>query len=336
MSCRGVEAKPPWSSVPKAVRERVGAIAGATVSRGERVWGGYSPTPTFRLRLANGSRLFVKATSPDSDAFPVRALEREERNYRELAPLIADWSPRFHGAFHLEDWHVLLLDDVGPKSVPPWTPAKAKLAAHGLAAFHASTRGRELPIWLARPWSYLAGLDWDRVEERTEDFTRVAELAGPEAAEAVDWLREARDVLNERLGRWERWAEVGVLLHDDVRSDNLRLRGRQLILFDWPHARIGPSEFDLTQFAQSVAVDGGPRPDDVTRWYAERGEVDAEALDGSIAWWAAFFADSAWRPDVPGLPRLRPFQRQQLRVLLGWAARRMQLPTPDWVENLAP
>lgn len=336
MSRRGVEEKPLWSSVPEGVRERVGEIAGARVTRGERVWGGYGPTPTFRLRLADGSRLFVKATSPDSDDFPVRALEREERNYRELAPFIAAWSPTFHGAFRLEGWHVLVLDDVGPKSIPPWTPTTAKRAAHGLAGFHASTRGQELPAWLARPWGYLGSLDWDRVEARTEGFAHVGRLAGAEEDSAVDWLRRARDILNERLKQWERWAKRGVLLHDDVRSDNLRLRGTRLILFDWPHARVGPPEFDLAQFAQSVAVDGGPRPDDVTCWYVERGEVDAEALDGSIAWWAAFFADSAWRPDVPGLPRLRSFQRQQLRVLLGWASRRLRLPTPNWAEKLAP
>src|SRR2546425_11676336 len=42
MSRTGVEAKPPWKRVPKAVRQQVEAALGASVVRAARIWGGYS------------------------------------------------------------------------------------------------------------------------------------------------------------------------------------------------------------------------------------------------------------------------------------------------------
>ena len=54
----------------------------------------------------------------------------------------------------------------------------------------------------------------------------------------------------------------------------------------------------------------------------------------AVAWIAGFFADLAWRPPIPGLPRLRAFQRQQLGVMLAWASRRLHLSEPDWVSEL--
>jgi aminoglycoside phosphotransferase (APT) family kinase protein len=125
------------------------------------------------------------------------------------------------------------------------------------------------------------------------------------------------------------------LLHGDTRSDNLRFTGGRLALFDWPSAEVGRPEFDLVAFAQSVTVEGGPAPEQVVAWYGERGPVDPAALDAALAWLAAFFADLAWRPDIPGLPRLRRFQRQQLAVVLPWLARRLRLPEPAWAAELA-
>jgi hypothetical protein len=334
MSRRGVEEKPAWSGVPTAVRAKVEETIGARVIRGERAYGGYGPTPTFRLRCADGSRVFLKATSPDSNEFARHALVREERNYRELAPFIGHWSPSTRGAFRLGGWHALLLDDAGPKSVPPWTPGKARAVARGLAAFHASTLGRELPSWLARPERYLGRLDWSLVEERSDGFQILGELAGEPPDDGRAWLGAAAPVFHERLNRWPDTPERFALLHGDVRSDNLRLHGARLILFDWPHAVVGVPEYDLVEFAQTVAVEGGPEPESVVRWYAEGAEIDPRSLEAAISWWAAFFADAAWRPEIPGLPRLRAFQRRQLGVLLKWATRRFGFPPSPWIERL--
>jgi hypothetical protein len=60
--------------------------------------------------------------------------------------------------------------------------------------------------------------------------------------------------------------------------------------------------------------------------------VDAATVDGALAWCLTYFADRAWRPDIPGLPRVRRFQRQQLGTLVLWAARQWALPQPAWVD----
>jgi hypothetical protein len=65
-------------------------------------------------------------------------------------------------------------------------------------------------------------------------------------------------------------------------------------------------------------------------WYGERYGVDPSALDASIAAVAGYFARHAWAAEIPGLPRVRSFQRQQLAVSLAWAARRLGIPEPGW------
>jgi hypothetical protein len=114
----------------------------------------------------------------------------------------------------------------------------------------------------------------------------------------------------------------------------LRFTGGRLSLFDWPSVEVGRPEFDVVAFAQSIAVEGGPGPEQFVDWYGERLALRGDALDAGVAWLAGFFADLAWRPAIPGLPRLRRFQRQQLAVMLAWTSRRLHLPEPTWVSEL--
>jgi aminoglycoside phosphotransferase (APT) family kinase protein len=304
------------------------------VVRGVRIWGGYGPAPTFRLRLADNRGLFLKAVYADSNEFSQQAHERELRVYHELAAFITPWAPRFYGAITQDDWRVMLLEDLGPKSAPPWTPAAARSVACGLADFHASALGRELPGWLGTFAEDVANLTWEDVMAETQELRFVAEMADRHADEAGAWLRAAWPLL-DRLAQ----AALSVpgphtLIHTDIRSDNLRIVQGRLRLFDWPAAEVGFPEFDLAEFAQSVAVEDGPEAEQVARWYATRLPVRAEALDAALAWIAAYFAYHAWRPEVPGLPRLRRFQRQQLAATLRWLAQRLALSEPTWTAAL--
>ncbi len=304
------------------------------VVRGARVWGGYGPTPTYRLKLADGRGLFFKGVYRDSNPFATVALEREERVYRELSGLIKPWAPCLYGVIAHEDWRALLLEDLGPKSAPPWAPTLARVAARDFAAFHASTLGRDLPDWLPRFQESSANISWEAVARESEDLRLVAAMAGGRAADAYVWLRAAFPRLAESARAALAIPGPYALTHNDVRSDNLRVTNGRLRLFDWRFAEIGYPEFDLVEFAQSVTVDGGPEPERVVAWYSERLPVRDEALDAAVSWLAAFFAYHAWRPDLPELPRLRLFQRQQLGVTLRWAARRLQLAEPDWALTL--
>ncbi len=331
MSRTGVEAKPPWRAVPRAVRDGTESILGAPVARAMRIWGGYSPTPTFRLRLADGRRVFFKAASPQSTPFAQVAHRREERVYAELGELIGPWAPRLLASFEAQAWRVMLLEDLGPKSAPPWTAALARKVASALGAFHAATVGRPLPDWLDRPAAHaVMGIDPPAWEMPPDDVDKLAGLAGADREQASGWLREHLPVLATAARGMADPSLKHALVHLDVRSDNLRwVRGR-LHLFDWPHVGVGPPEFDAAAFAQTVTVEGGPSPEQVVAWYGERYEVDPSALDASIAAVAGYFARHAWAAEIPGLPRVRSFQRQQLAVSLAWAARRLGIPEPGW------
>lgn len=331
MAHSGVEAKPTWQSLPLAVRQQVETVLEARVIRAGRVWGGYSPTPTFRLALAGGKKAFFKGTSQLTNDFARAALVSEARVYRELSPLISAWMPGFFGEFQFKDWYILLLEDLGPKSVPPWTPLKTRLVSCGLADFHNATCEKELPAWIPRVSQHTAKLNWHRVARNTSGLEAIAVTAGDRNKEAYNWLQSVFPLLSSLTEDMAGLPGSPVLLHGDVRSDNLRLVGGNLRLFDWPFVTVGTAEWDLVEFAQTVRVEGGPGPEKVVDWYSQRYPVNPETLTAYISWWAAFFAERFWQPEIPGLPRLRPFQRQQLRVLLDWLARQFSLAEPDWL-----
>ena len=334
MSRSGVEAKLPWRRVPIAVRQQVEQALGAPVARASRIWGGYSPAPTFRLALRDGRRAFFKATHAASNAFSTQALYKEERVYRELGALLGDWIPAYYATVELDDWHGLLLEDLGPKSVPPWTSSVAQGIAYALADFHRATLGATLPAWLDRPHASLASESWPHVAEASAGFQRIAVWAGDAAQEAITWLQHASPMIEELMQHPILAAEPYALLHGDLRSDNLRFRQGKLKLFDWPAITVGRAEWDFVAFAQAVTVEGGVAAEQLLAWYAEQFPVDATAVDCAVAWWLAFFARRAWRDEIAELPRLRRFQRQQLGVLAQWSASRFALPDAAWAAEL--
>ncbi|HEU5367030.1 MAG TPA: phosphotransferase, partial [Ktedonobacterales bacterium] len=296
--------------------------------------GGYAPTPTFRLALADGRRAFFKGTNHTSNDYSRYALTVEERVYATLRDELGRWMPRHYATFRREDWHVLLLEDVGAASVPPWTPQITRSIARALAAFHRSTLDGDAPAWLQRPEISLNHLNWRQTVEESADLQQIAALAGDDAPQALAWLQHASPLI-ERLTTQPALAEgPHAILHGDLRSDNLRFAGRRLALFDWPSISVGRPEWDIVGFAQSVTIEGGPLPEQILAWYSEQLPLSPAAVESALAWWLMFFADRAWQPDIPGLPRLRRFQRQQLAVLTQWAARAFALPSPAWAVHL--
>jgi fructosamine-3-kinase len=330
----GVEIKPVWKRVPRAIRQRVEAELGAPVARAARVWGGYAPTPTYRLALVDGRRAFFKGTNQASNEFMKSALLQEERVYKELAQVLGEWRPRFYAAFRYDDWHVLILEDLGPASVPPWTPGKTRAITHAVVDFHRASFDAQAPAWLSRPDEELSHFSWTRVEQETGEFQYVAALAGSEAPQALAWLQQISPTIERLMQRPALREGPFAILHGDLRSDNLRFTRKRLYLFDWPSISVGRPEWEVVPFAQSVTVDGGPSPEQVVNWYEELFPLRSEAVDCALAWWLTFFADRAWQPEIPGLPRVRRFQRQQLATLAFWAARRWSFPFPAWAERL--
>ena len=326
------EEKPPWTAVPAAVRAETELRLRSRIVRATRAYGGYAASATFRLALANGRRAFFKAGYPpppgSAAIFPI---DREEKRYVALARFMGRWAPRLYGSFHLEQWHVLLMEDVGPATIPPWTADKTRRAARSYARFHKSTLGARFPVFLPKNDHLEFAVFW-RALAKSGDLAGTASLAGRRADEAQEWLDVALPVLREKAKELETARRPYALLHVDTRSDNLRLIGDRLVLFDWPFAAAGPPEFDVAAFAQAVAAEGGPAPERVLAWYEDVFPLRAREVDASIAGIAGYFADRAWRPPMPGLPRLRSIQRRQLIATLAWAARRFALPEASWLD----
>jgi hypothetical protein len=328
------EEKPRWSEVPRAVRAEAERRLGSRVVRATRAYGGYAASATFRLVLANGKRAFFKAGYPpppgSAAIFPI---DREEKRYKALGPIVGRAMPRFFGSFQMEKWHVLLMEDVGPPSVPPWTPSKARVASRSYARFHKGTQHAHLPRWLSRSQHAEFGAFWRRLEN-DDLLGATASLAGRDAADAREWLDVALPVLLAHERSLASARRPFVLLHFDTRSDNIRLIKGRLVMFDWPFASVGPAEFDVAAFAQAIAAEGGPSPERVLAWYENVFPLRARELDASIAGIAGYFAHRAPQPPLPGLPRLRSIQRRQLKATLAWAARRFALPEPRWLARV--
>lgn len=329
------EPKPAWSEVPASVRREAERRLRSRVVRATRAYGGYAASATFRLLLANGRRRFFKAGYPpppgSAAIFPI---DREEERYLSLAHLMGRWAPRLYGSFRLERWHVLLMEDLGPATIPPWTADKTRRAARSYAMFHRSTLGARLPAFLPTADHIEFGGFWRGLAARG-DLVRTASLARRRADEAQEWIDVALPVLCDLEKGLLTARRPFALLHFDTRSDNIRLVGDRLVMFDWPFAAAGPPEFDVAAFAQAVDAEGGPPPERVLAWYEDVLPLRARELDASIAGIAGYFADRAWRPAMLGLPRIRSIQRRQFKATLAWAARRFDLPEPRWLVAVA-
>lgn len=331
MSRTGAEAKPPWSAVPPAIKDEVAKLLGSPVVRAERVFGGYSPSATFRVRLRDGRRAFVKGTYPlEPDSHVQWKLEEEEHIYQELSPYLRPWAPRYYGGAKAAGWHVVVLEDLGPQTMPPWSLPKTVACARSYAAFHAKTYGKPLPRWLSRIEHRDFAPFWDRLATSGE-LRATASLARRRADEAEEWLDVALPVFRERSALLLKLRPPFSIMHFDTRSDNIRLHGKLLRLFDWNFACAGPNEMDVVAFAQTITAEGGPDPERFVAEYDLLLPLRTPALEASIAGVAGYFADRAWRPASVGLPRLRSWQRRQLKVMLAWAARQFDLPAPRWL-----
>ncbi|MDE3230663.1 MAG: hypothetical protein KGO05_12360, partial [Chloroflexota bacterium] len=174
MSRTGIEAKPTWRSLPVAVQQATEKALGAEITRAARIWGGYSPSPTFRLTLANGQRAFFKGCGPGDSAFLRDVLRTETRAYTELTRYLSPWAPDLLATFAVDGWQALLLEDVGPKTAPPWTPALARQVMRAYAEFHAASLGADLPTWVPRYTAQDAHVTWQDIATATDDLHAVA------------------------------------------------------------------------------------------------------------------------------------------------------------------
>jgi aminoglycoside phosphotransferase len=96
----------------------------------------------------------------------------------------------------------------------------------------------------------------------------------PELPWRAGELDRVLDALVELESRWPDAVRGDTLVHLDVRADNVLLTPDRVLVVDWPWAGVGASWLDLVAMLPSVAMQGGPAPDDVWRAHPLNRGVD--------------------------------------------------------------
>ena len=286
-----------------ALRAAVAGLTGAQPTRWTARSGGFTPTERWSFDLADGRRVFAKRGTEDWLAETLRT------EYRVLGMVAAGLRCEVLG------WQdgrrpVLLLEDLRHGYwPPPWRPGDIDQVLSALQRMWAMPADG-LPS-AERVREIMSG--WQRIVEDPSAFLRL-QIATP------GWLERCLEPLREAADAASYAGDA--FLHMDIRSDNICLLGDRVVLVDWNWAVRGPRELDLACWLPSLRLEGGPLPEQV-----------ATGLGRYAAAMASYFAVSAALPPVPGSPRLRRFQLDQLTVALPWACRELDLPQPDLLQH---
>jgi hypothetical protein len=138
---------------------------------------------------------------------------------------------------------------------------------------------------------------------------------------SAGWRQRVADLAVLEAG-WQEAVAGNTLLHLDTRADNVLLTPERVYIVDWPWAATGAAWVDVAVMLPSVAMQGGPDPEELWRAHPLSRGVDNERVDAFLAALAGMFLWSGMQPPPPGLPTLRRFQTAQGDRALAWLAKR--------------
>jgi aminoglycoside phosphotransferase len=271
--------------------------------------GGFSPGATALLSCP-ASDLFVKAVvgtalNPDSPAMHRReAAISASLPDRPMFPHLVD-------SYDDGDWVALAFRAVdGHLPRHPWEESELRSVAAAVASLHEALTPS--PCDTAHAAEYFRSFfnGWRRLAAGDQD-----------AGELNEWARRHLERLAELEAGWVAASQGSTLIHGDLRSDNMLLTADGVVLVDWPHAAVGSPALDLAAWAPSVALEGGPQPEDLFSLQPSWQQMDPDVVIPLVAAVCGFFLSGAALPPPPGLPTLRAFQAAQGQVAMGWLQR---------------
>jgi aminoglycoside phosphotransferase (APT) family kinase protein len=261
---------------------------------------GLSAARRFVVRFADGSSAFVKAAVDD----PTEGWLRTEHEI--FSGVLGGFVPRALAWVESGERPVLVTEDLSGAHWPAdhhpvtWKSGQFALLFATLREVAAVMPPASLPAAEAdfRP-------QWPSIAREAEEFLALGLCS-------EGWFRAAIDGLLA--------AEQGVplagsvLVHGDVRSDNVCFVGERTVLVDWSQALRGHPLHDLTTALSTLPLEGGPDPFDI--------------LPEGGAWAAYHAGRSARRAyrETKAPDWFRIVLKRISTICLTWAARSLDLP----------
>jgi hypothetical protein len=299
-----------WVELPDDVRANIESTLGARVIASTSGPGGYSPSFASGCELADGRRVFVKAVSPAQNPESPDMLRREIDVTRRLPASVP--APRLLHSIDDGTWIVGIFDYVdGRPPHNPWDLDELDLVVDAIEQ-------------LASTATTPAIAELDSAEARlASTFGRCEVLVAEVPSDLGPWLRARLPDVAALESGWRDAVRGDALVHLDVRSDNVLITDVGAVLVDWPHACIGAPGLDLLVMLPSVALEGGGEPQEVLARTSALASWDPASIDAVVAGLTGYFLDQSRKPDPPGLPTVRAFQRAQGEVTLRWLRTRL-------------
>jgi aminoglycoside phosphotransferase (APT) family kinase protein len=213
--------------------------------------------------------------------------------------------PRLYGASKVEDWSVLVLEDLGDARWPPPYPDG------GVALLEAVARVGETPPppgLRRRPEGRPLGTYWQRIAADPEPVLAHGLFSAA-------WLERSQPVLDAA----ESLAKLAGddFLHDDVWAGNVCYTERGAVLIDWASASIGDARIDLAYAVLSIRSSGSRPPQ---THFPDEGAY-AALLAGANAYQASQPVDES----IKHASVLRAGWLHDLDFALDWASELLEL-----------
>lgn len=288
----------PFGELPAVVRAWVERTLGSTVVSASTQQGGFSPGTAARLVTASGRRAFVKAVgtslnprTPELFRLEITAMQGIGR-----LPMV----PELYAVYDDGDWVGMLFEDIdGRLPVHPWEQPDADRVLDALAEL--------TDVLDPSPWP-----DAPVVAVRSHDFLSRWENVLADNLAVPSWVDPEEFAELARTGV-RALAEGKALAHYDLRADNVILTDERVVFIDWAHPGLAPRWTDTVilhaEMRGSVTLPELPDDEAITGFIA--------AVAGGLWWGSA-------QPAPPGIPTMRPWQREHALVHLDWVRDRMQ------------
>lgn len=301
-----------WTQLPQTLRADLEAMIGGEVTSATSQAGGFSPGVASRIRLGDGRRLFVKVAGESLNPVTPRLFRQEAEIAAQLP--VAVPTPRLLDVYDHSGWVALVFEDIDGRTPDlPWREHQLQLVID--ATTELATTLTPTPLELGR------------LPDDGPSFAGFSELAtakasGVELDDLDPWTLRNLESLAALHDNWATATAGETMLHLDLRADNILIRGETVMFVDWPHATIGAEWIDLLFLLPSVALQGGPQPWDIFDSSQLGRTADPDAVTIALAGLAGMGTAYGRRPDPPGLPTLRRFQRAWADVCRVWLRHR--------------